>query len=111
VEALQSFVEGWLWICAAVVASGGAIAAIVKFWQWAHRTSDSNAEHIDEMNKWLSSDKKRIEAIERRQDITDVQQRLQLKALMTLLSHEIDGNYTKQLGEVRDEINAYLIDK
>ena len=34
-----------------------------------------------------------------------------LKALVTLMSHELDGNHTKQLGEVRDEIQNYLIAK
>ena len=39
------------------------------------------------------------------------QQRLQLKALFTLLGHEVDGNHTTQLVEVRDEINEYLLNK
>ena len=37
--------------------------------------------------------------------------RLQLKALFSLLGHEIDGNHTSQLADIRNEINNYLIEK
>lgn len=108
---LEGFVTVWLFICAFVASTAGLIAALAKFWQWAHKTTDANASKLEDVDTFLKSDKRRIEALEKRQDVTDEQQRLQLKALMTLLSHEVDSNHTKQLIEVRDEINEYLVNK
>lgn len=108
---LEGFVTVWLFICAFVASTAGLIAALAKFWQWAHKTTDENASKLEDVDTFLASDKRRIEALEKRQDVTDEQQRLQLKALMTLLGHEVDGNHTAQLIEVRDEINEYLLNK
>jgi len=110
-EAIQAFFTVVLAICGGIVCIAGACAAVVKFWRWAHKTSDKNAEDIDSFRSWLASDKRRIEEIEKRQDETEQMNKLQLKALFTLLGHEIDGNHTDQLAKVRREINEYLIAK
>ena len=108
---LQSFVAILLGLCATIAAISGACAAVVKFWRYAHKQSDENAEDIGEFRNWLASDKRRIETLEKKQEEMDKMNKLQLKALFTLLGHEIDGNHTKQLAEVRAEINRYLIEK
>lgn len=108
---LQSFVIVLLGICAAIASVSGACAAVVKFWRYAHKDTEKNTEEIGEFKRWLASDKHRIEDLEEKQDEMDRMNKLQLKALFTLLGHEIDGNHTKQLAEVRDEINTYLIEK
>ena len=109
--ALQTFITVLLAICGGVVGIAGAVAVVVKFWKWAHKDTERNSEEITEFKRWLASDKHRIEDLEEKQDEMDRMNKLQLKALFTLLGHEIDGNHTKQLAEVRDEINVYLIEK
>lgn len=109
--ALQTFITVLLAICGGVVGIAGAVAVVVKFWKWAHKDTERNSEEITEFKRWLASDKHRIEDLEEKQDEMDRMNKLQLKALFTLLGHEIDGNHTKQLAEVRDEINTYLIEK
>ena len=108
---LQSFVAVLLGICAAIAAISGACAAVVKFWRYAHRDTDKNTEDISEFRAWFASDKRRIETLEKQQEEADRMNKLQLKALFTLLGHEIDGNHSEQLCAVRDEINTYLIEK
>ena len=108
---LQSFVAILLGLCAAIAAISGACAAVVKFWRYAHKQSDENAEDIGEFRNWLASDKRRIETLEQKQDEAEMQNKLLLKALVTLMGHELDGNHTKQLTDVRDEIQNYLISK
>ena len=98
-------------ICACVVAISGAIAAIVKFWKWAHRQSDENAVTLDNIMKWLASDKHRIENLESNQNEMQEQNKLLLKAIVSLMSHELDGNHTEQIAQTRDEIQNYLIEK
>ena len=110
-EAIQTFVGVLLAGCAAIVCISGMVAAVVKFWRWAHKDTDKNTEDIGEFRRWLASDKHRIEDLEEKQDQLDKMNKLQLKALFTLLGHEIDGNHTVQLAEVREEINTYLIEK
>ena len=108
---LETFVTVLLWLCGSVVAVAGAVAVVVKFWKWAHKDTEKNTDNINDIHEWLGSDKRRIENLEKRQDESEQMNRLQLKALFTLLGHEIDGNYTESLKEVRDEINTYLIEK
>lgn len=110
-EAIQTAMTVLLAFCAGVVGISGAVAVVIKFWKWAHKDTDRHTEEIGEFNKWLASDKRRIENLESRQDESERMNKLQLKALFTLLGHEIDGNHSAQLAEVRDEINTYLIEK
>lgn len=98
-------------LCACIVAVAGAIAAVMRFWKWAHKASDENAQSLDEVKKWLASDKKRIENLEKNQTEAVEQNKLLLKAVVCLMSHELDGNHTKQLAETRDKIQDYLIEK
>lgn len=110
-EAIQAFFMVLLGICGGIITIAGMVAVIVKFWKWAHKQSDDNATTLNEVETYLASDKRRIESLEKRQDQTEEMNKLQLKALVTLLGHEIDGNHTSQLIEVRDEIQTYLISK
>ena len=108
---IQNFVMVLLALCAAVIAISGASAAFVKFWRFAHKQSDKNTEMLKGVETYLASDKRRIERLEENQETFRDENKLMLKALFTLLSHEIDGNHTDQLMAVRDEINTYLIEK
>lgn len=108
-EHLQAFMMVLLGACALVVAVSGAAAAVVKYWRFAHKQSDENTGDIRELKEMFSSTKTRVDVLERRQDVLDDMNKLQLKAMVMLLGHEIDGNHTAQLRDVRDEIQKYLI--
>ena len=97
--------------CAAIVAIGGAVAVIVKLWQWQRRPSQTNRESLEAFEGYLASDKRRIERLESKADEAEEQNKLMLRALVNLLTHEIDGNHVEKLTEVRDEIQDYLIAK
>lgn len=108
---LESFVTVLLWLCGAIVAMAGAVAVVVRFWKWAHRTSDENAVTLGEIETYLASDKRRIESLERYQATNDAQNKMILKALVALLGHEIDGNHVDKLSDIRDSIQDYLIER
>ena len=107
----QSFMMVLLSACAAIAAVSGACAAIVKFWRYAHKQSDDNSSTLRQMESYLASDKRRIENLEHKQDRAEELNRMQLEALVTLISHEIDGNHTQQLTDMQKKINGYLYDK
>ena len=110
-EAIQGFMTVLLAICGGLITISGTATVVVRFWKWAHRDTDKNTEDITEFRNWFASDKRRIEMLECRQDESDRINKLQLKALFTLLGHEIDGNHRSDLESVRNEINMYLIEK
>ena len=122
-EELQAFVMVVIGICALIASISGACAAVVKFWRYAHKETEQNANDISEFKRqmdgiinefknWFASDKRRIEALEEKQDKADEQNKLILKAMVALLEHEIDGdNHIDQLEEAKDKIQNYLIDK
>ena len=106
-------------LCAAVIAVGGAAAVIAKLVQWMRKPSNDNAATLEDIMTYLASDKHRIEDLERSQDEikrqqeeTKHQNKMMLRALESLLDHEIDGNnHTAKLMASKDEIHGYLYDK
>ena len=108
---VQTFFAVLIGFCVAVSAIAGACAVVSKFWTWAHKQSDVNATTLEVHENYLASDKQRIERLEEKQDSAEEQNKLMMKALVMLMSHELDGNHTKQLGDVRDEIQTYLSEK
>ena len=111
ISQIEGFIAVWLWICAFVAATAGLIAVVTKFWQWAHKQTEENQSTLDDVMKWLASDKHRIEDLETSQAEMDKQNKLLLKAIVSLMSHELDGNNTRQIAQTRDEIQDYLISK
>ena len=111
-EALQTAMTVMLAFCAGIVCLGGAVSAIVKAWKWAHKDTKQNTEDITEFKAWLASDKRRIETLEKQQADADRQNRLMLKAMVSLLDHEVDGqNHIDKLIAARDAIDTYLIEE
>ena len=110
-EQIQAFFFVLLTVCGGVAAIGGVVSLVIRFWKWAHKTSDENSEQLTEFETYLASDKRRIEHLEEQQEKADEQNKLMLKAIVALMSHELDGNHTQQIQDVRDEIQEYLITK
>ena len=107
---LESAWAVFMGVCAAIIAVGGAVAIIVRLYNWQRKPSRENQEALETFETYLASDKRRIETLECRQEETSVQNKMMLRALVTLLGHEIDGNHVDKLTEVRDEIEDYLYD-
>lgn len=115
-EQLQAFFVVLLAMCALIAAVSGACAAIVKFWRYAHKQSDENASKIadheqritrlegccDEVRGKLQSD------WEFQQDEIEMN-RLMLRSIKHLIQHSVDGNDTKKLEMMEQEIDDYLL--
>ena len=68
------------------------------------QTVDKNTEALKKHEKMLKADRKRLDALEQ-------QNRITLRALMAMLSHEINGNSTDKLKKSVKEIQDFLIEK
>ena len=83
-----------------VVLAGNVIKTI-KEWR---KPGMSEAEWRSEVDRKLGSDNKRIESLEEGN-------RVICKALMALLSHEINGNSNDKLQKALSDLNDYLIER
>lgn len=116
-EQIQAFFVVLLGMCALVAAISGACAAVVKFWKYAHKQSDENAEKLEDHEQRITTLEECCDEVHGKLDNDyEFQQaelevnRLVLKSLKSLLQHEIDGNDKAKLEEREQEIDKYLLD-
>ena len=64
----------------------------------------ANAEKLEEHAQMLDNDKKHLDAI-------DTQQRIMMRGIMAMLSHELNGNSVDKLQASMTEINDWLLMK
>lgn len=99
-EEIQAATKVILWILGVVASVGGAVAIVAKIMAPYRKLKDEVEAH----RVALERDHARLTNI-------DECNKLQLKALMNIVNHELTGNSIDKLKDVRDEINDYLLDK
>lgn len=115
-EQIQAFFVVLLGICALVAAISGACAAIVKFWRYAHKQSDENAEKLEDHEQRITTLEEcckevhgKLENDYQFQQAEIEMNRLVLKSLKTLIQHAVDGNDLGKLEQREQEIDEYLL--
>ena len=88
------------WILGVIIAVGGAATVIAKMFSPFRQVQAKLKQH-DEL---LDSDKLKL-------DDHEEAMKLVLRAQMTLIDHELTGNSVDRLREVKNDINAYLINR
>ena len=72
----------------------------------------ANDKHrLDAQDAIVSEHTRRLDKLERRADTVEQGQKVQCKALMALLDHELHNGNADQMSEASREINDYLLDK
>jgi hypothetical protein len=98
---LQTTVMVVLALCGGVSLVGGALKLVAEF---TKPNRDLKAR-VNEHDKLLANDDARLKRLEEAS-------RIELRALMTLIGHELDpSNHTSQLRASEQEINDWLISK
>lgn len=97
---LQTFANVLLGIAAGIVVLGNAYAALKHLAERPHGIAEKVRKHEER----LARDHKRLSELE-------TSDRLIMRGVMQLMSHEIDGNHSQQLRETRDEMEQYLINR
>lgn len=115
-EQLQAFFIVLLGMCALIAAVSGACAAIVKFWRYAHKQSDENAEKLADHEKRITTLEECCSEVRGKlasdwewQQGTDEMNTLLLRSIKHLIQHAVDGNDTKKLEAIEAEIDDYLM--
>ena len=65
---------------------------------------DKVEKHLEEVDRFLDSDKKRLDSLEEGNRATQ-------RALIALLDHGIDGNNIKQMEKAKNDLITNLIDR
>ena len=101
---LETFWKVLLALAAAIVSLGGALAVVEHIAEKATTKRDKMAEQVEAHEERLANDHRRLTNLES-------SNRLIMRGVMQIMSHEMDGNHTAQLKEVRDDMERYLINK
>ena len=101
--------SAYLYICGMIAATGGVVALVVKFWKYAHKTSDKNAVTIGEVLEFLANDKSRIEKLEYGQRKLEALNTLQLETQIMLLDQVGNDSNMAQVNAMKSKIQAFLI--
>lgn len=89
-----------MWALGIIITVGGAAAVIGKMFSPFRKVQAKLKKH-DEL---LDNDKRKL-------DDHEESMKLVLRAQMTLIDHELTGNSVDRLREVKNDINAYLINR
>lgn len=97
-------------IMTALIVAAALIAFVLLIWNLVDKIKAAKKPH-DDLNEWqretdlkLANDKKRL-------DVLEDGQKVQLRALNAIISHEINGNSTDKLSKSQQEIMNYLIER
>lgn len=101
---LETFWKVLLAIAAAIVSLGGALAVFERYSDRAKMSRAKIAEQVGRHEQRLDRDHKRLSELEE-------SNRLIMRGVMSLMSHELDGNHTNQLEKVRNDMNDYLVNR
>lgn len=96
-------------LCTAVITMGGAGAIIIGIIKWAHKPTDTRDETLKRHDELFDNDNKRLVELEEWRKESDEAQKVILKSLLAMMSHEIDGNHLDDLKKSRDDLQEYLI--
>lgn len=99
-QLLQLFIT----FCGAVVTIAAAAAVFYKIYQASKKPDTERDEAIKRHAELLNNDNRRLRELEDSNKII-------LKSLLAIMSHELDGNHTDELEKRQAEIKEFLIDR
>lgn len=93
-----------------ITAIGAATGYLVKLYKWAKTPNDKQdgrlkalEERVDKHDVLLDNDKKKLDRLEEGT-------RVQMRVLMEIANHMIDGDHIDRLVKARDDMQTFLIE-
>lgn len=99
-QLLQLFVT----LCGSLVTIGGAGAIIMKYVDKRKEPDTHRDQMLEAHEEYLKRDNERLAELEASNKII-------MKSLLAIMTHELDGNHTEQLSEAKRNIENYLINR
>ena len=94
----------FLALCGSLATIAGAGAIIYRIYKMARKPDTERDNKLKRHDELLDKDNKRLKELEESNKIL-------MRSLLALMSHELDGNHTEQLKSARDDLQKYLIQK
>jgi hypothetical protein len=109
---MGQLVMGFLGVCGGITTVAAAIGAIYRWVKMAKAPNERQNERLDEHDKILERHEKMLKNDNERMHQAEEGSRLTMRSLFALLSYNINGQSdTKQMQEVRDDLQKWLINK
>lgn len=106
-ESLQMIVT-----CAsAIVTLSAAATVFITMYRGAKKPNEIQNQRLDKLEERMTKLEDRLDSDNTRLNSIEQGNRVTQRALLALLSHEIDGNHTEGLKSARDELQNYLLDR
>ena len=86
----------------AVSVLGAAAVYIVKFIKFCKAPNDKQNGRLDKHDTLRDNDKKRLDKLQEGN-------RVQMRVLMAMAAHMLDGNHTQQLRDAAQQMNEFLL--
>lgn len=96
-------------IAAGVITLAGAGGVIIGIYKWARKPDMERDEKIKKHDELLDSDNKRLKSLEEWRAEKNDSEKILMKSLLALMSHELDGNHTNELKKARDDLQEFII--
>lgn len=110
-EIIGLVIGGLLAVAAFINSVGGATEKVVKAIKAAKAPNDLQNERLDNVEKdvkdikgFLANDNSRLKSLEDGR-------RIEMRVLLALLGHGIDGNNQKQMEDAKAELETFLINQ
>ena len=100
----ETFLRVLVTIAAGIATIGGAMSIVERYSEKAKTGRAKLNDRVSAHEQRLANDHRRLTELE-------TSDRLIMRGVMQLMSHEIDGNHTDQLRATRDDMERYLINK
>lgn len=108
---IKVFVDVLLGMAAAIVVIGGAVGVIEHVAERIRLKSNRVAEQVEDHERRLEKHDEHLDNDNKRLNDVEQSNKLIMRGVMQLMSHEIDGNHTEQLKRARDDMHEYLIER
>ena len=92
-----------------ITAFGAAVGYLVKLWRWAKTPNATQDKRLNEVEKRLDNHDKMLDNDKRAIDQLKEGTRINMRLLMAMSSHMLDGNHTQQLKDATQQMNDFLL--
>lgn len=96
-------------VAAGVVTLAGAGGVIIAIYKWARKPDSVRDEKLKKHDGLLDNDNRRLKSLEEWRAEKNDSEKILMKSLLALMSHELDGNHTNDLKKARDDLQEYII--
>lgn len=102
-------IEIVLAVCGGITTAAVAVSWVIKGIHAATGPEKKKAERMSKIEKNQAELMERMDETTERLDRIDETNKIELKALLALINHTIDGNDVDEIKEARDDIEGALI--